>query len=539
MMTSGQRVSCVMAAVAVLCAPLAWAQQQDRPSFRASARVVEVSIVVTDRDGNPVTGLTAADFQAFDDDKPQKVEFFSIEGPDAAAAALTVAPPPRPGEFSNKVADASGVTIILFDQLNTPADARMRARDHVIGFLEQIRPTDHVGLYVLTADGALRIIHDFSNDAASLVRAVSRLRGGISPMLAGEQDGAQLEAEIADMAERFGDVAGTSSVSGESGGKAMMKHFGQLRGMSSIDVLEAIGHHLSGVQQRKNLIWVSGGFPLGALRLSKTKEINRATRALNDANVALYPVDARGLMPAFSGVPGKLTFTTLSMVAGNQDILQLTAEGTGGRAFLNTNDIQGAVRRAADDARRTYVLGYYPTNDVWDGRFHRIRVKVDRPGLEVRHRKGYFAVATQAQASAQRSAALQAAVASPIDASGLGLTLRIDPVEGTPADYRLTIHVNAGALALEPRAGESHGALDVIVAQIRADGADAGRSDHTVDIRLSGDRLQQFLRNGLKFDRTVTLNPDAGRLRIVVRDVRTGALGAIGINRQQLQAIPR
>ena len=244
-------------------------------------------------------------------------------------------------------------------------------------------------------------------------------------------------------------------------------------------------------------------------------------------------------MPALSGVPGNQTFTTLSMVAANQDILQSLAEGTGGRAFLNTNDIHGAVRRAADDARMTYVLGYYPTNDVWDGRFHRVRVKVSRPGLEVRHRQGYFAVATQEQAASQRSAALQAAVASPIDASGLGLTLRIDPVEGTPADYRLTVRVDPGAIALEQRAGESRGALDVIVEQIRADGAHVGRADHTVDIRLSGDRLEQFLRSGLRFDRIVTLMPDAERLRVVVRDVRTGALGAIGVSRQQIQTIPR
>ena len=64
-------------------------------------------------------------------------------------------------------------------------------------------------------------------------------------------------------------------------------------------------------------------------------------------------------------MPGKQTFTMLSMVAENQDILQSVAEDTGGRAFLNTNDIQGAVRRAADDARMTYVLGYYPTNEIW------------------------------------------------------------------------------------------------------------------------------------------------------------------------------
>ncbi len=225
------------------------------------------------------------------------------------------------------------------------------------------------------------------------------------------------------------------------------------------------------------------------------------------------------------------------MVAGNQDILQSVAEDTGGRAFLNTNDIRGAIRHAADDARMTYVLGYYPTNEIWDGRFHRVEVKVNRPGVEVRHRKGYFAVATEKQASSQRSAALQAAVASPIGASGLGLTLRIDPVEGRPSEYRLTVRVEPGGIALEERGDESRGALDVIVAQIRADGADARSFDNRVDISVSGARLQQFLRDGLRIEHTVTLMPEAERLRIVVRDIRTGAIGGIGVSRQQLEAI--
>jgi hypothetical protein len=310
----------------------------------------------------------------------------------------------------------------------------------------------------------------------------------------------------------------------------------------SIDALESIGRYLSGVQNRKNLIWVSAAFPLVAFDYrgrAKTNEINRATRALNDANVALYTVDARGLLPAFTMNAGKATITTLSMVQGNQDILQSVSEGTGGRAFLNTNDIQGAVRRAADDARMTYVLGYYPTSDEWDGRFHQVSVKVSRPGLDVRHRKGYFAVATQAQATAQRAAALQAATTSPINASGLGVTLRIDPVEGKPAEYRLTVRVDGGAIALEPRTDELHGAVDVIIAQLRTDGSGTRDFDHTASIRVPGKRLDQFLRDGVSINHTLAVTADLERLRVVVRDVRTGALGAVSVSKDQLQNLPR
>jgi VWFA-related protein len=539
MMSSGRHAISIAATLTVLGAPLLEAGRQDRPSFRSNTRLVELSVVVTDRDRNPVPGLTAGDFQIFDDGKPQKVEMFSVEGGGATAPA-TPAAARNPREFSNKVADTGGVTIILFDQLNTSTAARMNVREHVARFLEQIRPNDRVGLYVLGGEGTVRVVHDFTSDATSLVRAVSRLRGNVSAALAGEDDGARLDAEIAGL---FGSDSGTSgSVSGESAGTALMRHFQGSRAVGTVDALESIGRHLSGVRNRKNLIWVSAGFPLdafGYVGRSKTREINRVARPLNDANVALYTVDARGLIPAFSGVPGRQTFTTLSMVAGNQDILQSTAEDTGGRAFLNTNDIRGAIRSAADDARMTYVLGYYPTNEIWDGRFHRVEVKVNRPGVEVRHRKGYFAVATQQQASAQRSAALQAAVASPIGASGLRLKLRIDLVKGKPSDYRLTVGVESGGIALEQAGDESRGAIDVIVAQIRADGTDARSIDHTVDLRVPRERLQLFLRDDLGIEHTVTLMPEAERLRIVVRDTRTGAIGAIGVSRQELEAIVR
>ncbi len=534
MPTSGRSVTCVVAAFAVLSAALVRAQQ-DRPSFRSSARLVEVSVVVTDKVGNPIDGLTANDFRILDDGKPQKVELFAIERIGAAAPAAA-APARRAREFSNKIADAGSVTIILFDQFNTPSAARMYARDHVARFLEQIRPDDRVGLYVLDSSGTLRVVHDFTSNAASLIRAIPRLRGSPSMTVAGAEDAGELARLEADVAAALGDARPP-----KSGAQAMREHYVGIQGVATIDALESIGRYLSGVQNRKNVIWVSAGFPLHAFDYrgkSKTGEVNRATRALNDANVALYTVDARGLIPAFAA-PGQRTIASLEQVAGNQDILRSVAEDTGGRAFLNTNDIHGAVRRAADDARTTYVLGYYPTTDVWDGRFHRIAVKTSRPGLEVRHRKGYFAVASEKQAAAQRTAALQAAVLSPINASGLAMRLSIDPVEGNPSDYRLTVHVEAGGIALEPVGQESHGALDVVIAQVRADGAEGRSLDHTVNIRASGERLQQFLREGTTLTHTITLNPDAERLRVIMRDVRTGAVGAIGVSRQQLQAIAR
>jgi len=519
-----------VAALIVLALPLPGAGGQDRTSFRSGTRLIEVSVVVTNRDNKPITGLTADDFQIFDDGKPQKAELFSVET--GVSATPPSARPIRPArEFSNDIGNIGSVSIILFDQLNTPDSARMYAREHLVKFLEQIKPDDRVGLYVLDGMGVLRVLHDFTSDASALARAISGLRGTLSESLAGEADAARLQSDLAALLED-GEQA--------SGAREMQAHFQGNRATYTIDALESIGHHLAGIRSRKNLIWVSAAFPLNAFAKvgrSATAEISRATRSLNDANVALYAVDARGLLPTFAGVPGRQTVMTMSMVQANQDVLQSVSEETGGRAFVNTNDIKGAIRSAADDGRVTYVLGYYPADDRADGRFHRIKVKVNRPGVEVRHREGYFAQATSKQANAQRAEALNAAVVSPINATGLNLTLRIDPVAGRTAEYRVSLRVQPGAIGLERREGASRGALDVIVAQVRGDGAEGRSLDTRVDINVPDERLAEFQRDGVSLDHTFTLVPSAARLRVVVRDVRTGAVGAIGVSREQLQAI--
>lgn len=323
----------------------------------------------------------------------------------------------------------------------------------------------------------------------------------------------------------------------------MREHFLGVVAIRTIDALESIARHLAGVRGRKNLIWVSAGFPLDAFDYrgrTRTTEISRATRALNDANVAIYTVDARGLIGAFSSPASApiQSFAKLSSVTTDQeDILRSVAEQTGARSFLNTNDINGAVRRAVDDSRLTYVLGYYPSNDRSDGRFHQVRVKVNRPGLEVRHREGYYAVPTQKQAHAQRSGALLTAVQSPLDASGLAFTVRIDPTGTKPSEARLTLRLNPGSIALDQRGDAWTGAVDVIVAQVRADGTAVRSFDSTIDVGVSSDRLPQITRDGFSIVSTVSVLPDAEQLRIVIRDVRTGNIGAVGIPAKQVRTI--
>jgi VWFA-related protein len=293
------------------------------------------------------------------------------------------------------------------------------------------------------------VLHDFTNDASSLVRALARYHAITSREVAGEEAAADLGAS--------GDPALDAELAAflESASAEMTRHFGRLRAEGTMAALEAIANHLSAVQGRKNLIWISSGFPLQGLGQggSITTAIQRATRPLNDANVTLHAVDARGLIGAITyGPRGRATFTTLSMVHTNLDILQIVSEETGGRTFYNTNDINSAVRRAVDDSRVSYTLGYYPAHGRWDGTYRQIKVRVNRPGVEVRHRKGYLAgnarssLASKEAAAAEavRSRAIRSALVSPLEATGIGMTARLERVAGTASDVKVIINTVPG-----------------------------------------------------------------------------------------------
>jgi VWFA-related protein len=526
-----------LAAVAFWCGPALTHElgEQDRPTIRSGTRLVEVNVLVTDKDRRPVDGLTAGDFGIFDNGTEQRIELFTVErARPAASAAPSPVEPPR--EFSNRVAglDGGGVTAILVDRLNTRAEDQFTARGQVAKFLEQIKPQDRIGLYVLDSN-AIRVLHDFTTDASSLVRAIARFRGMTSPEFAAGETGAE------------GPITGDAAFDAEmaaflgSAEARMAEHFTGIRSDSTITALESVARHLMVVRGRKNLIWISSGFPLEALMYrgrSMTAEINRATRALNDANVAIYTVDARGLVGAFASPPGakKPVFTTLSSVTRDQEILQSVAEQTGGRAFLNTNDINGAVRRAVDDARLTYTLAYYPTHTSWDGKYREIRVKVNRPDVQVRHRKGYFAYGTPGR-GARSSASIAGAIVSPLDAGGLGLTARLDPVPEKPSEAMVAIRVDPGSISLENVGERWSGAVDVIVAQVRADGSHARSFDKTIQIGVTAERLDQLKREGFAINVAIRVLPDVHRLQVVVRDVATGNLGSIVIPGKNLKSV--
>ena len=519
--------------------------KQEPPVLRVTTHLVQVSVIVQDKKGEPVAGLTKDDFSILDQKQPQTISTFSVE-------SIHPLPPPAeplpPNLFSNRFEQKSGtpasVTVILLDALNTKFEDMAYARQQIIKFLGQLQPQDRVALYSLTAH--LTVLHDFTSDATRLLQALDRFKGHSSTTLAASEPDpdsgpaetgiAQLDAFLSGAFQREADFFTTN------------------RARQTAGAIEAIANHVARLPGRKNLIWVSGGFPFyigfdGDTPASPTQEtrtfneyVERAARALNNANLAIYPVDARGLIgPAaanrgFSAASrgprrgGLSPVGTLSPSRANFDTMNILADRTGGRAFYNTNDIQGSIRRAIEDSRLTYVLGYYPSHGAWDGKFREIKVQMNRPGLHLRYRRGYFALPDVPLEFKQREALLREAVGSPLQATGLGLNIRVQPVDVPGArTLKMDLQLDPRDISLQPEGDRWVGAVDLLFVQIAADGRQITGEAKTFNMRLQRQTYDSIMKDGLVLTRTLPLADGAAQVRVVTRDATSGALGSVTI----------
>jgi VWFA-related protein len=502
--------------------------------FRTSTRVVTIDALVHGKDGQPVRNLTANDFRLFEDGKEQRIEFFSVISGDAAPASARVAPQPvAPGSFSNRPGGAmpTTATVVLFDRLNTRFEDQVPARNEIVKFLGNLRVNDRIALYVLESN-EVRVLHDFSRDTASLIATIKRSRAGtsieqaVSDTPAPELAPSGATAVDADMQAWLAET--TQTIAAE---------FTRRRVQITLSAIEIIAHHLSGIPGRKNLVWVSSGFPLIIADRSGpqtvSSEVTRAVNAVNSSHVSIYPVDVRGLVAPYSGPGATATYQAVgrgaappptppvsALIQPNIDAMTELAARTGGRAFFNTNGIGGAIERALDDARVTYLLGYAPANDNWDGKFRKLRVTVRTPDTEVRHRTGYLAVPQTTVRSNDRMTDL---ARSPLESTGIGLTVSLVAGE-------LTMRVEPGAITLIPNGDMWEATVDLLIAETVRGGELIKHLDRTLNLRLNRAQRDDLMRDGFSMTRTIERRGDS-QLHVVVRDAPTGTAGSVRITR--------
>ena len=522
------------------------------PVMRVTTRLVQVSAVVEDKKGKPVSGLKPEDFQLLDNGKPQSISFFATEADlqrewEAAPATGGSAKAKLPGNvFENRAGaepSPGSATVILFDALNTPIKDQIYAKAEILAFLRQLNPQDHVAVYLLTR--RLTVINEFTQDAEALLQAVERLRTALSLL---ETNANQGYVSAADMgipdpkgARRLANMMNdmTSSLSDLANLERMQ---------ITAQALEAVANHVAGIPGRKNLIWVSGSFPVSiALSSSDNSPVDtqaqnfagrmaQVARVMSQANVAICPVDARGLIlpgdfdasVAHPAGPDASAFTNLTGT-DEQATMRLLAERTGGRAFINNNDIQGAIRTTLAETRHTYELGFYPDHGNWDGKFHELKLRVKKSGVSLHYRKGYFAVADAPNGANAARVSLQTAMWSPMDASGIGLQAEVQTIDLAKRKLDLRVFVETKPLRLAEADGRYAGSLDAVYLQLGAGDAVVAAEPLTYKIDLSQKDYEAALARGYEMKVPLAIRPETRTLRVIVRDAGSGEVGSVTI----------
>jgi VWFA-related protein len=517
------------------------AQQKKAPFvFRTNTRLVQINVVVDGRDG-PVEGLTAGDFTISENGKPRKIQVFSADSattraaaaaPDATSATEAGATaPPAVTKFSNTRARANNMVVVLLDAINS-ADGTQRAvgtgtpawtssksfalaKHGAQQFLEKMPPGLTVALYGL--DERLRVLSDFTTDRQQLLAALK----AYGPATLQETDSGNLTAAMPGNFNRL-------VLQEERQYMNVMVHARQIQG--TVPALHSIAQHLAGFPGRISLVWILTRPPLsGAI----------VEAALGRDNIAVYPVDARGLMawdlqfgdnyaPGFRAV--------LRSQPEELPVFEDIARETGGRAFINSNDIAGALHTAATDSEASYTLGFYVDAAALDNRFHQIEVKVHGKHLEARYPHGYWAL-KDAHGDSPRSvgelaAGLDAALRSPLEARAL-------PMEGhlvhTGQGLELDATVGIQSMRIAQANGQRTGKLVIETVAEDAAGKPLQSGRITLNLDFTEAVYQHNLKTGLRFQQMIDLAPGSVSLHVIAQDAVSGALGSVIIPLTQSQ----
>lgn len=547
----------MIAATAVLLAQ----QTAEPPAFRSATRLVQVNVVVHDRSGRPVEDLKPEDFTIEQDGSAVKIAFFSLQ---RSGTTVTPEAPLPQNIFSNRFGDKAGVpqsvTVLLLDKLNTRTADGHIAQRQVMKALSQIQPGERVAIYLL--DRTLRILQDFTSDIGGVSarleqywndRATPAARTGRSTRDDRAAFGGIL---VPDLPEDLG-----APVRGSINQQPDQINVNRV--LRTLSTLRLISEHLAAVPGRKSLIWVTGGIPFtmgfeqirqpvngqslreqeqGPRGFPETRtfflEWQKTVRALNHAAVAVYPVDARGLMTDPS------TDVTSTGNLGlwsptNVDSMREVAQRTGGRAFYNTNDILSSVRQAFDDTAVTYTLAFYaPWDENRKPGWRRIGVKVNRPDVNVRHRSGYLTFDNLDAADVDSvKADLRAALLSPLDATSVSLNVRVDKLKADPKTLRVVAQIAPETVTLDERGDRVRAQLDTAWVQMDDKGQELRSVSERIDINVTRAAFRAATGNGLVGTRNLQLHGRATTLRVVVRDASTGLMGSVSVPLSQVAAL--
>jgi VWFA-related protein len=541
---------------------------QTTPNIRTGTQIVMVDVTVTDDHGNPVHNLKQTDFKVFENGQPQNVTHFEEYArlAEAKPAKIPAAPKLEANVYTDfpETMETGPINLLILDLLNTPVDKQADARRQLLASLRAMKPGQRLALLTLTTH--LSMLQGFTTDPNLLVAALNQ-QDTIheSPIL---------QAPIgtmgfSDYVGQFPKGGGQTLAEARQNEGAQTTQQNNLRAVYTLGALNQLAHYLSGMTGRKNLLWFSASLPLGLFTStgSLQAELHETLTLLARSQVAIYPVDSRGLTntPLSDVSAAKYALNGGAEVDSDLDqfsthvmdehsTMQRMAKATGGKAYLNANNLDQAVEAAVNDGSNYYTLVYSPENKQDDGSYRKISVRLASGNYKLSYREGYYASSPTTKDSQARDAApvpdaMHAAmqrgapapseiifkamvVASTTTSEKLAAGNTASPKSKAP--YRtLTVAyaANPGDITMPERPdGTRQVALTFVALVYDREGQLLTQQSNQVNVFAKPAAIRQFLSEGVRYQQQVAV-PAKGEyyLRVGIHDLIGDKVGAIEV----------
>lgn len=501
----------------------------DIPTFRSRSDLVFVPVIVKDKKGRHLAGLKQESFSIEQDGKPVRASVFE----EVRHAGDDIAPPMTvPGLISNYTAGderPKRMLIVMLDLLNTPLLYQSRAKYELLRFLETAVPPDEpVALFGLGRNG-LRQLHAVTTNAGELIASIKNVRGRLGPA---DDLARSVQAPSGGLLSFSASETRLQDFLQEAESRSGYNAFVQRQVMRlTLLSFQQLANAYAAIPGRKAIVWVTGGFPFlindPSAFMGKSMEMipdfDRTWRVLTNSNLAVYPIDALGMV-----VPGWEDPGYEGYDRQRHDTMRAVADATGGMACVDSNDLQRCFRRAGQDSESYYLLGYYLQGELKRG-WHKLNVKIAGPHGEVRARQGFYFGETPKQLEKRRLEDMYIAVASPVDYTGVHFSIRQPHLERT-ADGKTQVSIDVlvpgKAFRISPQQ-QNQLDLDVLTVGLGDGGKVEGFSSHNLRGNPSDDSAARIEDEGLRLTQTISLRPGKYTLRVAVRDNQTGQIGTV------------
>jgi VWFA-related protein len=513
--------------------PEASKDQKGLYRFRVETELVLVNVVVRDKQGNFITGLTKDDFTLLEDGKPQRVSSFDFENLDttplAAASGpsqqnVTEQPSPAKPVLSRKDAEEAlsnkRVIVLFFDLSSMEPDQLQRAVEAARKYV-QTKMTAADMIAIISLASSLRLDQDFTGDRARLLRVLnrfSRAEGqGMDNGATGDADGIE--------------ETGNAYTPDET-------EYNQFNTDRKLQALQSICQVLARFNQKKSVIYFSSG--MTQTGIENEAALRAAINTAVKANVAIYTLDARGLEampPGGSAQSASLRGTAMYSGAAvqnaleanfaSQETLTTLAADTGGKAFLDSNDLGQVFDRVQRDSSVYYVLGFKSNNALKDGKYRRIQVKLNRPAVSLEFRKGYYAPKDFQHFNAEdKEQQIQEEMASELSSTDVALYMAASYFRLDDRKFYVPVSlvVPGSQIPFTKGGDKDKASLDVAGEVLDELHRPVGSVRETV--KLSLDASQEVRRKNVQYNTGFVLTAGKYRFKFVVRENQTGRIGS-------------